>query len=208
MTFLERRRTQKAARNTNLQIFFPNHHLQHHPLDCTVSERIFKLLSTGFLAVWQWMFREIRGSLGVSMNHWSLLKVKLESIQRGEKFIRKAPFSLLQPWRSQQDEYSNNKVLVVAYIKAWWLQGSATVMLCGNCFDLYYESCFKADNKRPSPAPNKISSKTTIYLRENLEPGGLPTAEEHEWLPILSEEADPKSADVLVLLILTCCGGS
>lgn len=30
---------------------------------------------------------------------------------------------------------------------------------------------FKADNKRPSPTPNKISSKATIYLRKNLELG-------------------------------------
>lgn len=45
-------------------------------------------------------------------------------------------------------------------------------MLYGNCFDLCYERHFKAKNKRPSPAPNKINSKTTIHLRLNLEPGG------------------------------------
>lgn len=95
-------RTQKAALNMSWQMLFPSHHLQLHPLRCILSEFIFKLLSTGYIGIWCWVLPEIRENLGVSMNHWPLLKVKTESIQRGEKkSLGKVPFLYLQPWRYQ-----------------------------------------------------------------------------------------------------------
>lgn len=157
--------TQKAALNISLQIFLPNCPLQHHPLRCILLEVIFKLLSTGYRRVWHRMLQEIWESLGVSMNHWisSLGKTRIHTKQ----FIRKAPFPL--PAALMVPAVSTT---TTGCIKAWWSRGRAAVIVYGNYFDLHYKRHFKDDNQRPSPAPNKISSKPTTYLRESLAPGG------------------------------------
>lgn len=150
-----------AALNISLKIFLPTTSPTLSPPLCP--EFIFKLLSTGFLGFWQWVLPEIWESVGVSthINQQSLLKLKSRIHTTGKKKKKKTTCRK-SPFPCSPNGAACNRVQVGAHLKARGLQGCATATLYRNCFNLYYESCFKDRNKRSSPIPNKINSKTTV----------------------------------------------